>query len=548
MGNAFPPADIVAAMNDPGTFGKWFAGASWSGWRSVLKGAFAMPMSDKEVEFFRAVADRDPPRKRVRELWIAAGRGAGKDSIASLVVGHAAALFPPTKPAGTFAKIVSTLRGGERALCMCLGVDRDQAKIVLDYTKHYFDEIPALRAMLRRETKNGFELSNNVEVAIATNSFRSIRGREILMCVFDEIGFWKDEKSSAPDEEVYTAVLPGLARVPGSMLIGISSPYRKAGILYRKFVEHYGRDGDEVLVIRAPSLIMNPTLDRGTVERAIAHDPGKGKAEWLAEFRDDVSDLLPADVIEGATDWGISERAPRAGIKYLAFADASGGTGQDSFGMAIAHVDGLSDAIIIDLIRERKPRFVAAEVIHEYADILRSYNVTSVTGDRFGGGFTSDEWARAGIGFRPSATTTAENYLRALPLLTSKRGRLLDHETLRTQLSGLERRVVAGREVVEHQRGAHDDIAAAVCGALVLGAGTESRKIHWSAASGASSFSTTTGKRHVQHPREPVRSAFGNICYDGTNKDYSWMTRNNRIPNNTDYLKDGGLSKPSSEE
>jgi hypothetical protein len=172
------------------------------------------------------------------------------------------------------------------------------------------------------------------------------------------------------------------------------------------------------LVIKAPSMVMNPTLDRETVERAIAEDPGKGKAEWLAEFRDDVNDLLPADVIENSTDWGIAERAPRPGIKYVAFADASGGTGQDSFAMSIGHVDLLSEAIIIDLIRERKPRFVAAEVIHEYADILRSYNVSAVTGDRFGGGFTSDEWARAGIQFRPSPTTTAENYLRALPLLT----------------------------------------------------------------------------------------------------------------------------------
>jgi hypothetical protein len=460
MANPFPPADIVEAMNDPKTFGALgFANPSWSGWRSVLKGAFCMAMSESEIEFFRAVAGREPPRKRVRELWIAAGRGAGKDSIASLIVGHAAALFNrPTKPAGTFAKIVSALRGGEKALCMALAVDRDQAKILLDFTKDYFDKIPALRTMLTRETKNGFELSNQVEVCIATNSFRSIRGRGILMAVLDEVAFWKDEKSSTPDEELYTALLPGLARVPGSMLIGISSPYRKAGILYRKFTEHYGRDSDEVLVIKAPSMVMNPTLDRATVERSIAEDPAKGKAEWLGEFRDDVNDLLPADVIEGATDWGISERAPRPGIKYMAFADASGGTGQDSFGMAIAHVDDLSEAIIIDLIRERKPRFVTAEVIAEYADILRTYNVASVTGDRFGGGFTSDEWARAGIGFRPSQTTTAENYLRALPLLTSKRGRLLDHETLRTQLSGLERRVVAGREVVEHQRGAHNPL------------------------------------------------------------------------------------------
>jgi hypothetical protein len=340
--------------------------------------------------------------------------------------------------------------------------------------------------------------------------------------------------------------LPGLARVPGSMLIGISSPYRKAGILYRKFTQHYGRDSDEILVIKAPSMTMNPTLDRETVERAIADDPAKGKAEWIAEFRDDVSDLLPQDVIEGATDWGISERPPRPGVKYVAFCDASGGTGQDSFALAIAHAGDLHDSIVIDLIRERKPRFVAAEVIHEYADILRAYNVGSVTGDRFGGGFTADEWARAGIRFLPSATTTAENYLRALPLLTSKRGRLLDHATLRTQLSGLERRVVAGRETVEHQRGAHDDVAAAVCGALVLGAGAESRKILWSVAtSSGTSFDTATGKRQFQ-PDDHVQSAFGSVVYDGTNK--RWQPMVKRLPTNTGYLTDGACDKPQRED
>ncbi len=33
--------------------------------------------------FFRTIAERDPPRKRVREFWIIAGRRAGKDSIAT---------------------------------------------------------------------------------------------------------------------------------------------------------------------------------------------------------------------------------------------------------------------------------------------------------------------------------------------------------------------------------------------------------------------------------------------------------------------------------
>jgi hypothetical protein len=59
--------------------------------------------------------------------------------------------------------------------------------------------------------------------------------------------------------------------------------------------------------------------------------------------------------------------------------------------------------------------------------------------------------------------------LKALPMLLSGRARLLDDATLRRQLAGLERRVhVGGRESVSHAAAAsaHDDVAAAACGAL----------------------------------------------------------------------------------
>jgi hypothetical protein len=53
---SFPKVDIVAAMDHPGIFRPWFPGASWDGWRAVLKATTALPMSEAEVEFFRSVA------------------------------------------------------------------------------------------------------------------------------------------------------------------------------------------------------------------------------------------------------------------------------------------------------------------------------------------------------------------------------------------------------------------------------------------------------------------------------------------------------------
>ena len=35
------------------------------------------------------------------------------------------------------------------------------------------------------------------------------------------------------------------------MLIGIGSAYRRAGLMYQKWKDHYGKPGDDVLVIHA---------------------------------------------------------------------------------------------------------------------------------------------------------------------------------------------------------------------------------------------------------------------------------------------------------
>src|SRR5712675_2863079 len=106
--------NIVDAMDDPHLFKPWFPGDTWNGWRAVLKGAFGIPMTDDERAVFHTLAERDPPTKKVKELWIIAGRRAGKDSIASEIAAYVAAMFEDT----------GQLRPGERALVLCLAVDR----------------------------------------------------------------------------------------------------------------------------------------------------------------------------------------------------------------------------------------------------------------------------------------------------------------------------------------------------------------------------------------------------------------------------------------
>ena len=170
--NGSPPSlDIIAAMDDPELFQPWFPGKTWDPWRVVLKAIFALPMSDEEKEFFRTIADRDPPTEPCTEVWLIVGRRGGKDSVASLLGAYIAAMFTNDS---------KLLRPGERGAVMCLACDRDQARIVLNYTRSYFTDIGLFAGMISKETQFGFELSNGIDITVATNSFRSVRGRPVL--------------------------------------------------------------------------------------------------------------------------------------------------------------------------------------------------------------------------------------------------------------------------------------------------------------------------------------------------------------------------------
>ena len=232
-------------------------------------------------------------------------------------------------------------------MVMCLACDRDQARIVKNYIASYFDQIPMLAAMVERETAQGFELSNRVDIAVATNSFRAVRGRPILCAIFDEVAFWRDDASATPDIETYNAVKPGLATMPGSMIVGISSPYRKSGLLHKKYKDNYGKVGD-VLVIKAPTAILNPTIDPAIIAAALEEDPAAARAEWLAEFRDDISAYLSDEAIEAATSPDVLERGYVPGVAYQAFCDPSGGA-SDSMTLAIGHAE--DSLAVLDAIR-----------------------------------------------------------------------------------------------------------------------------------------------------------------------------------------------------
>src|SRR5439155_11835382 len=426
-----------------------------------------LPMSEAEFGLYRQHTGRDRvPEASAREAWVVVGRRGGKSRVAALIAVYVAA----------FRDYAAVLAPGEKVTVAVIAADRQQARVVFRYVCGLLDAVPMLAAMVVRRTANAIELRGNVIIEVHTCSYRTTRGYGFATVIADECAFWRDETSASPDAEVLNAVRPGLATIPGSMLIAISSPYARRGALWTAYKEHYGRDGDPVLIWQAASRDMNPTVPEHVVEDALAAAEPAARAEWLAEFRSDLEAFVSREVIEAATMPGLLAVPPVAGIRYVAFTDPSGGSA-DAFTLAIAHAEDRDGTrvTVLDSLTERRPPFSPDAVVAEYAGLLRSYGVTLVQADRYAGAWVAEAFATQGITCEQSAAPKADLYRELLPLLHSARVELLDAPRLHAQLLGLERRTSrAGRDVIDHLPGAHDDLANAAAGALVAAATTVS--------------------------------------------------------------------------
>jgi len=450
---------IVDAMAPGALFSAAFRDtATWDAWRTALRAIFALPMSAADLALYRTCTGREAaPADPAREVFLVVGRRGGKSFVVAFI-----AVWLATKDYSR------SLAPGERATIALIAADRQQARVLFRYVRGLLDAVPMLRRLVVRETASAIELENRVVIEVHTCSFRSTRGYSFAAVIADEAAFWRNDDSATPDVEVLNAVRPGLASIPGSLLLVISSPYARRGALWNAYRMHFGQDGDPVLVWKAETRTMNPTVPQHVIDTALADDEAAARAEWLAEFRTDVAAFITREVLDACVVPDRHELPPMPGTSYVAFTDPSGGSG-DSFTLAIAHVDG--DAIVLDLVRERTPPFSPDAVVAEYAATLKAYGLHTVTGDRYAGQWVVEAFAKEGIHYTHSEAPKSEVYGNLLPLLTTHRAQLLDHSRLLAQLAGLERRTArGGKDSIDHAPRSHDDVANAVAGALVLAA------------------------------------------------------------------------------
>lgn len=459
---------LLEAMDDPNLFKPWFKNQKdWAAWKACLAALFGLPLSKDQQAIYEACTGRTiSPDKLVRESHLIIGRRGGKSRIMALTAVYLSC----------FIRYEKYLAPGERGTVMVITPNKKQARNIMNYIRGFLSEVPMLKRLILAETKEGFELKNNINIEIAPASGKTIRGYTLVAGLLDELAFFKTDIDAAePDTAILEALRPAMMTIPNSMLICASSPYSKRGVLWNAFNKYHGKNGADVLVWKADTLTMHPSASKKDIERAYAEDPASADAEYGGNFRSDIDAFISREVVEAATVKGRFELAPTNHFVYVGFADPSGGS-SNSFTCAVCHTDPRTQRIVIDAVREVRPggrtgTFSPEAAVSTCATLFKAYGVRTIKMDRYAAQFPVELFAKYGITCLPSELNRSEIYHELLPLLNSGRLELLDNDRANHQLVSLERRTTSsGRDSIDHPKGGKDDLINSIAGAAVVAA------------------------------------------------------------------------------
>jgi hypothetical protein len=431
----------------------------WTAWRSFISTVFCQPFhSIGELKVFQKCTQLwDQPIKRPTSVWMPIGRRGGKSR---MLAGIAVYL-------GTAHDWSPYLDPGELGVIPVLAADRRQARTIMEYVQAFLAH-PKLRELVVRESAETIRLQGSIQIEVVTASYRAVRSRTVLAALCDEIAFWRnDDTSLNPDTEIIAALQPAMATIPNALLLGASSPYARRGVLWDNFERYYGRE-DGPLIWRAPSKIMNPTIEQSFLNLKYEEDAASAIAEYGAEFRSDVDAFVTKEAIDAVTSKRVFELPPEPSLRYFAFVDPSGGI-SDPMTLAIGHIDPQTKKGVLDVLRERRPPFNTDAVVAEFATMCRMYRIFQVTGDHYAADWPRERFRSKGVQYEVSKKNKSDIYMAFLPIVNSQRCELLDNNRLYHQLLSLDRRVSrGGHESIDHPPGGNDDLANVVAGVMTI--------------------------------------------------------------------------------
>ena len=389
--------------------------------RTLLKSMYGLAFNFEERAIYSACTGRGDsyPANAFPETTVIAGARSGKDSrIAVPTVLYEVACGGHEKH----------LARGEQGVICCIAQDTYGAGILGGYLRGHFGENPLLKELLIDEPlEREIRLKNRMKIVLFPSTQTATRGWSIPLAVMDELGFWRLEGSSNSDIEIQQSIRRGQIAFPGKKLLKISTPFIKGGVLFDDFKNFYGQPQQDVLVWRASSSLMNPSLDNGNLEREQRLDPQRFEREYMAEFIDDISAWIPGAWVESAVTKGIEKRAPRPPWQYVSTVDQSG-LRTDEFTHCVSHLE--KNLFVQDFLRAwhatGRGFSDLDSVVKSICEVSAAYGCKTVIGDQASESWVGQKFAEHGMGFRVSEKNTSECYLASEVFFATGRVELLD--------------------------------------------------------------------------------------------------------------------------
>ena len=173
-----PLVSMRAALNDADLLGALLPGESWNPWRIILTAANGEPLDEEQRAIFTQLTGREhEPLTPVEELHAYAGRRSGKTKAVATLAIYLAALCDYS----------DRLSIGERAVVAVLSASVWQAQRAFQYIAGGFAAVPALKALVTKETADTLSLANRVDIECRPASWRTIWGISAAAIICDEI-------------------------------------------------------------------------------------------------------------------------------------------------------------------------------------------------------------------------------------------------------------------------------------------------------------------------------------------------------------------------
>jgi hypothetical protein len=255
-----------------------------------------------------------------KELYLITGVRNGKSLICA-AIGLKAALTVD----------LTMLLPWEEAVVSIVSISTKKAGVILRHLTGALDR--ALRPLLAREpTRSCVWIRRpqdgrivRIEIAAGARAGGSLVSDWSAGALFDEFTRMTGEAEGKVInfDEARKAVIGRL--LPGAQLVGVGSPWAPRGAAYEIVKAHWGNPSSKIVVLRPPSLAMNPFYWTEEVIEALRKSP-KGehvyRTDYLGEFADPESSFFTTAELEGVTRKNGPLVLPaREGIQYFAAID-----------------------------------------------------------------------------------------------------------------------------------------------------------------------------------------------------------------------------------